>query len=87
MRAFTNANPCISIRRFEGYYDLHGEWVDQHTMVTDGFTDFHIRGDQAGADLYIFLHGTMLDLPDGVTDHAGAVAWCERQFVRTPVTL
>ena len=76
--------PTLSTREFPGYY-WREEWCERRTLVTDGFTDFWIHGDTAGSGLYIFLHGTMLDLPDGVTDHAGAVVWCESQFVRKAV--
>lgn len=74
----------VSVRHFDGYY-WRGEWCDQRTLVTDGFTDFWIHGNTAGANLFIFLHGHFLDIPLGVTDHDSAVAWCERQFARTAV--
>jgi hypothetical protein len=76
----------VSHRDFPGHY-WRGEWVSHKAIVTDGFTDWWIHGETAGADLYIFLGGFMIDLPGGVTDHAGAVAWCERQFARSEVTL
>jgi hypothetical protein len=69
----------ISVRHFPEYF-WNGEMVERSTLVTDGYIDFWVRGEQRGGTLYVFMGANLIELDPEITDHESAVSWAERQF-------